>query len=185
MTRMRAAVALLAALTLLTACGGSNVGAAPASSAGLLKPGAIVYWQTVSDPDSAEWKQAEDLLARFPDGDRWLAQLKEELQAEGVTWEQDVKPALGPVVDVAVYRGGGTESPAVVGLTNPEDKDKLLALVRKLNAKSDEPAIARVVGDWVAISDREESIDAALKQHGRADARRRRHVQIRARGAAR
>lgn len=166
MTPMRAAVALLAAFTLVTACGGSNVGAPPASSAGMLKPGALVYWQTVNDPDSAQWKQAEDLLARFPDGDRWLAQLKQELQDEGVTWEEDVKPALGPVVDVAVYGGDGTESPAVVGLTKPEDTDKLLALVRKLNAKSDEPAVSRVVGDWVAISDREESIDAALKERG-------------------
>jgi hypothetical protein len=83
-----------------------------------------------------------------------------------VTWEEDVKPALGPVVDVAVYGGGGSKSPAVVGLTNPEDKDKLLALVRKLNEGSDEPAVTRVVGDWVAISDREESIDAALKEQG-------------------
>jgi hypothetical protein len=163
---MRAAVALLAAFTLVTACGGSNVGAGPASSAGLLKPGALVYWQTVSDPDSAQWEQAEDLLARFPDGDRWLAQLKRDLQDEGVTWEEDVKPALGPVVDVVVYDGGGRKSPAVVGLTNPEDKDKLLALVRKLNKRSDEPAVTRVVGDWVAISDREESIDAALKEQG-------------------
>jgi hypothetical protein len=166
MTPMRAAVALLAAFTLVTACGGSNVGAGPASSAGLLKPGAVVYSQTVSDPDSAQWEQAEDLLARFPDGDRWLAQLKRDLQDEGVTWEEDVKPALGPVVDVAVYGGGGSKSPAVVGLTNPEDKDKLLALVRKLNEGSGEPAVTRVVGDWVAISDREESIDAALREQG-------------------
>ena len=166
MTPMRAAVALLAALTLVTACGGSNVGAGPASSAGLLKPGAVVYWQTVSDPDSAQWEQAADFLARFPDGDRWLAQLKRELQDEGVTWEEDVRPALGPVVDVVIYGGGGSKSPAVVGLTNPEDKEKLLALVRKLNERSDEPAVTRVVGDWVAISDREESIDAALKEQG-------------------
>jgi hypothetical protein len=166
MTPMRAAVALLAVLTLATACGGSNVGAGPASSAGLLKPDALVYWQTVSDPDSAQWEQAADLLARFPDGDRWLAQLKQELQDEGVTWEQDVRPALGPVVDVVVYGGPDAGSPAVVALTNPENKDKLLALVRKLNEGSDEPAVSRVVADWVAISDLEESIDAALKEKG-------------------
>jgi Protein of unknown function (DUF3352) len=165
MTPMRAGLAFLAALTLVTACGGSNVGAGPATSAGLLKAGALVYLQTVSNPESAQWEQAEDLLAKFPDGERWLAQLKQQLQDEGVTWEQDVKPALGPVVDVAIY-AAGTGSPAVVGLTNPEDKDKLLALVHKLNAKSDEPAVSRVVGDWVAISDREESLEAALKEEG-------------------
>jgi Protein of unknown function (DUF3352) len=35
-----------------------------------------------------------------------------------------------------------------------------------LNEGSDEPAVTRVVGDWVVISDRGESIDAALKEQG-------------------
>jgi hypothetical protein len=157
-------VALLASLTLaLGACGSSDVGAGPASSAGLLKPGALVYWQTVSDPDSDQWNQAEELLKRFPDGDRWIAQLKKELESEGVTWAGDVKPALGSVVDVAVYGRPGAGSPSFVALTNPNDEDKLLELVRKLNQKSDEDAVTRLVGDWVAISTSEAAIDAALK----------------------
>jgi hypothetical protein len=162
------AVALLATLTLaLGACGSSDVGAAPASSAGLLKPGALVYWQTVSDPDSDQWNQAEALLKKFPDGDRWIAQLKKELESEGVTWAGDVKPALGSVVDVAVYGRAGAGSPSFVALTNPTDKDKLLELVRKLNQTSDdEDAVTRIVGDWVAISTSETAIDAALKGEG-------------------
>jgi hypothetical protein len=160
-----AAVALLVALALVTGCGGTDVGAGPDSSAGLLKPGALVYWQTVSDPDSGQWEQAEDLLDKFPDGERWIAELKKEIAAEGVTWEADVKPALGSVVDLAVYPQVG-DSPAYVGLTNPDDKDKLLELVRKLNAKSDAPVVSRVVGDWVALSESQQAIDAALKQEG-------------------
>ena len=167
MTEMRAAaVALLAALALVTGCGGADVGAGPDSSAGLLKPGALVYWQTVSDPDSPQWEQAGDLLDKFPDGERWIAELKKEIEAEGVSWEADVKPALGSVVDVAVYAGPGGDPLAFVGLTNPDDKDKLLELVRKLNAKSDEPMVSRVVGDWVAISTNQEAIDVALKEEG-------------------
>ena len=161
-----AGVALLASLTLaLGACGGSDVGA-PATSAGLLKPGALVYWQTVSDPDSDQWDQAEELLRRFPDGNRWIAELEQELEREGVTWEGDVKPALGSVVDVAVYLEPGAHSPSFVALTNPDDKDKLLELVHKANAKSDEDAVTRVVGDWVAVSTSEPAIDAALKTEG-------------------
>ena len=163
-----AGVAGLASLTVVLAgCGGDDVGAGPATSAGLLKPGALVYWQTVSDPEAPQWRQVEDLLKRFPDGDRWIAQLQKELEDEGVSWNADVKPALGSVVDLAVYLRSGTDSPAVVGLTNPEDKEKLLAVIRKLNEKSgDEPAVSRVVGDWVAISDSVEAIDAALKAEG-------------------
>jgi Protein of unknown function (DUF3352) len=162
-----AGVAFLASLTLaLGACGGSDVAAGPASSAGVLKAGAVVYWQTVSDPDSEQWKQADDLLQRFPDGDRWVAELKKELEEEGVSWETDVKPALGSVVDVAVYASSGAGPPSVVVLTNPEAKDKLRELVRKFNLKSDEDAVTRVVGDWVAISTNEAAFDAALKAEG-------------------
>ena len=167
MAAMRAVVvAFLLALALVTGCGGADIGAGPESSAGLLKPGALIYWQTVSDPDSDQWEQAEDLLGKFPDGERWIAELKKEIADEGVTWEADVRPALGSVVELAVYAQAGGESPGFVGLTNPDDKDKLLELVRKLNAKSDEPVVSRVVGDWVALSDSQDAIDAALKEEG-------------------
>jgi hypothetical protein len=161
--------AILAALALgAVACGSQDVGtAAPSSSAGLLRPGAIAYWQTVSDPDAPQWKQAEDLLAKFPDGDLWLSQLKKKLVTEKhVTWEDDVRPALGEVVDVAVYGETGAAKPSVVGLTNPDDPDKLLALVQKLNRGEDKPTVTRVVGDWVAVSDSQAAIDAALEGAG-------------------
>ena len=166
MLAMRVAVVLLVALSLLAGCGGTDVAAGPATSADLLKPGALVYWQTLTDPESDQWEQVEDLLAKFPDGDRWIAELERELQEEGVSWEQDVRPALGSVVELAVYAGAEREKPAVVGLTNPEDKDKFRALIAKLNEKSDERVVSRDVGDWVAVSDQAESIDAALKHEG-------------------
>ena len=159
-----AAVAVFAALA-IAGCGSSDVGAGPASSADLLKPGALVYWETVTDPDSEQWKQAQDLLDKFPDGDRWIAELKQQVENEGVSWDQDVEPALGSVVDVAVYARSG-EAPWVVALTNPDDKDKLLELVRKLNEKSETPAVSRVLGDWVALSESQEAIGAALKDPG-------------------
>jgi hypothetical protein len=160
--------AILAALALAMAgCGSENVAAGPASSAGLLKPGPVVYWQTVSDPGSPQWEQAEDLLGKFPDGDRWLAELEKKLVAEKrITWADDVRPALGDVVDVAVYGEPGAAKPSVVGLTNPDDPDKLLALVQKLNRGEEKPAVTRVVGDWVAISDSQAAIDAALESGG-------------------
>jgi hypothetical protein len=167
MTTMRIFLAaLLAALALgAVACGSEDVGAGTASSAGLLRPGAVAYWQTVSDPDSPQWEQAEKLLHRFPDGEKWIAELKNDFQRdEKVTWEGDVRPALGEVVDVVVY-AEGSRKPAVVGLTNPKDPEKLRALVHKLDAGDPGPPTAtRVVGDWVAISDRQAAIDMALKE---------------------
>ncbi|MBA2360092.1 MAG: DUF3352 domain-containing protein [Actinobacteria bacterium] len=168
---MRAALGAFATMLMLVlaaaGCGGDGVGAGQASGADQLRTGALVYWETNSDPDSDQWKQVEDLLRRFPDGDRWIAELKRELESEGdVSWERDVEPALGDQAVTAVYaRPGG--QPAVVGLTNPEDTDKTVALVEKVNAADDgDDAVARVVGDWVFISDKESSIDAALEGDG-------------------
>ena len=169
MTTMRIVLAaLLGALALgAVACGSEEVAAQTPSSTGLLRPGAIAYWQTVSDPDSAQWKQAEELIDRFPDGDKWIAELKTKLlRDKKVSWEDDVRPALGDVVDLAAY-AQTSRKPAVVALTNPKDPDKLLALVRKLDAaEGGDPKVTRVVGDWVAISDSQAAIDAALKESG-------------------
>ena len=170
MGAMRAAlIILLAALALAAAgCGSEDIGAGQASGAELLKAGALVYWETKSDPDSDQWKQVEELLKRFPDGEKWIAQLKDDLESEeGVTWEGDVKPALGDQVAVAVY-ATSMENVSVVGLTNPEDLEKTVALIKKLDEGEAEggPTVSCVVDDWVLISDKEASIDAALEGEG-------------------
>lgn len=167
---MRAAwITLLATLAFAAAgCGSSDVGAGKASGAEILKAGALVYWELESDPDSDQWKQAEELLKRFPDGEKWIAELRKELESEeGVTWEGDVKPALGDQVAVAVYAKSMADV-SVVGMTNPEDPEKTVALVKKLEEGEAEggPTVSSVVGEWVVISDKQTSIDSALKGEG-------------------
>jgi hypothetical protein len=165
---MRAfALAAIASFTIaLTGCGSSgSVGASShPSSASLLKPGAVVYAQVVTDPGSDEWKQLESLVKKFPDGEQWFDEAKADL--DGLSWENDVQPALGEVADVAVYGQRG-QAAQVVALTKPEDRQKLDALVRKHNTQDqDDRIVTRDVGDWVAISDSEAAIDAALNQSG-------------------
>jgi hypothetical protein len=165
---MRAiALAAVASLAIaLPACGSSSVGAGGGhpSSADLLKPGAIAYAQVVTDPGSDEWKQVESLVKKFPDGEEWFEHARADL--DGLSWEDDVQPALGEVADVAVYTRRRKE-PHVVVLTKPADRAKLDALVAKQNAKSpDDRIVTREVGDWVAISNSEAAIDAALSQGG-------------------
>lgn len=163
---MRVLYAVLVATLVLVAsgCGSSDVAAGGPSAATQLRPGALVYWETESDPGSDQWQQAEDLLRRFPDGDRLIAELRKLVTEQGVDWEQDVKPALGDTTALAVYAKSGSDAPNVVGLTNPADPDKTIALIKKLDAKEGgDPSVTRVVGDWVVISDKEAAIDAALK----------------------
>jgi hypothetical protein len=164
------ALILIATFALIAAgCGGSSttaggIGTGP-SPAAELKPGALVYWETATDPGSDQWQQAEDLLRRFPDGGKWIEKLREEIADEGLNWEQDVKPVLGETTAVAAYPGSGAETGLVVGLTNPDDPDKLVALVKKHNTQTlaPDPTVTRVVGDWVVVAESEAAIDAALK----------------------
>lgn len=168
MGAMRIAWAILVSTLVLVAagCGGEDLGAGKASGAELLNPGALVYWETKSDPDSDQWQQVEELLGRFPDGEKWIAQLKQELQTEGVSWEDDIKPALGDQTVAAVYAKSMADV-SFVGMTNSKDPDKTVALVQKLNAADEgEDVITRVVGDWVVLSTEESWIDAALKGDG-------------------
>lgn len=157
--------ALLSALAVVAGgCGGSQT-ASSESAATVLKPGALVYWETVSDPDSDQWQQVEELLKRFPDGDRWLRTLREEFESETkVTWA-DLRKALGDETVVAVYAQG--KNPAVVGVTKPDDVETATEVVRKLNESApDDEVVSRVVGDWLVVSDKDESIDAALAAPG-------------------
>jgi hypothetical protein len=160
--------ALIATLVLaVVACGSEDVGTGGGpSGATALKAGALVYVEGVTDPDSDQWQQTEDLLRRFPDGERWIAKLRELVADQGVDWEGDVKPALGATTALAVYPKSGA-SAHVVGLTDPEDPQKTVALVEKLDkAEGGDPSVTRIVGDWVFVSDSEVAIDAAVKPDG-------------------
>jgi Protein of unknown function (DUF3352) len=147
-----ALVALLAALVLPVAgCGeGSSTGAAGASVA---PAGAKVFVSVDTSFDSANWEAGRGLLARFPDGDQAVAWLMRELGSQGVDFEQDVKPAFGPETDLIGLDVSGQGR--LVGLTQPDDRAKLDALL----AKSEEPLVAREIDGWVAFSDSEANLD--------------------------
>ncbi|HET9322462.1 MAG TPA: hypothetical protein VFO03_01170 [Gaiellaceae bacterium] len=167
---MRAALlALLSALALIAAgCGGQDLGAGTDSPATMLKPGALVYWETGSDLGSDQWQQVEELVRRFPDGDKWLADLRRSFEEDTkLTWEE-VEPALGDRFALAVY-GRSTTDVQVVGLTKPDDPEKTIELVNRANREADTPedrVVAREVDGWVVVSDKAASIDAALKGDG-------------------
>jgi hypothetical protein len=147
-----ALVLMLAALTLsAVGCGGaSSPGAAGASIA---PAGAKVFVSVDTSFDSANWETGRAVLAEFPDGNRAVAWLMQQLAGQGVDFEQDVKPALGPETDLVGLdlSGKGT----FVGLTQPGDLAKLDALLAKANP----PLVAREIDGWVAFSDTQANLD--------------------------
>jgi hypothetical protein len=165
MMRRRAIPALallLAAFGLAVAgCGGAAeaTGGGVPASASLAPADALAYATVTTDESSGQWSQAADLLDRFPGAnDDLQKQIATALEAEGVTWKDDVAPALGPEVVLVV-----TSDRKTIVLTQPDDEDKLAALV----AKSDETVVSATVDGWTALGEEQSdltSYEASLAQ---------------------
>jgi Protein of unknown function (DUF3352) len=153
-----ALVPLLVALVLPVAgCGG---GSSPGAAGASVAPAASQVFVSVDTSfDSSDW-EAGSLLGRFPDGDHGVELLLGKLGGQGVDFEADVKPALGPETDFVALDVAGEGK--VVGLTQPDDKAKLDELL----AKSDEPLVSREIDGWVAFSDTEANLEEFERLRG-------------------
>jgi hypothetical protein len=163
------AAALTALSLVLAACGGGGgIGAGRSSThsgAPLVRAGVLAFVSVDSDLGSAQWQQLDELAQKFPGRDKAVAQLEQALSKQGLDYDRDVKPALGPEVDLAVASGGTSSSTKAVALTKPGDAGKFKALVAKLNASdsSGSDAVYREVDGWYALSDSQSAITEVLK----------------------
>jgi Protein of unknown function (DUF3352) len=168
-TRRAFTAAVLATLSLLVVgCGGGGGsgagGSFTPSGAAMVRAGVLAFAAIDGDLDSGQWRQLDSLAQKFPARDEVIAKLERSLSKKGVDFEQDVKPALGPEVDLAVVTAGKGSQTHVVALTKPADPGKLEALVAKLNAGGapGRGAVYREVNGWYAVADSRAAIDAAL-----------------------
>lgn len=133
---------LIAALALVAGCGGEEE-VRTSVAASLAPKGALALVEIDSDLDSGQWKAAQALLDRFPDGDKLLAKLAEE----DLDLEDDLDPAFGDEV-VVVGLASESEEPRFVALTRPDDEGKLKELLaRKADLET------RPVRGWTAIGE--------------------------------
>src|SRR5262249_39177218 len=100
-------------------------------------------------------KQVEPLGARFPGYQKLLDQGRAELAKQGLDFEKDVVPALGPEVDFAFldFQNKGDD---VVAVTKPDDPSKLDAVLKK----SKTPPVTTTVDGWVVIAQKQAQLDA-------------------------
>jgi hypothetical protein len=149
---LRSLLAFLAVLPLVAGCGSST----PAGPEGAsVAPASSELFLTIDTSfDSGQWDAAGALLDKFPDGDRGVEYFLRELGDEGIDFDSDVKPAFGPETDIVgldLFSDEGT----FIGLTQPDDKQKLDELL----AKSDEPVVTREIDGWTAFADTDAVLD--------------------------
>jgi len=160
MPAMRSRFALtllaLAAVLALAACGGSKNASSSASgtAASAAPADAIVFVDVSTDLEAAQWKQVQKLAERFPGKDDAVRRILDSLGEQNLDWKTDIEPALGPETAIVAIRVG-SETQAV-GLTKPDDKAKLDALL----AKGDQPSETREIDGWTAIADTAAVLDA-------------------------
>jgi hypothetical protein len=148
----RLALGFLVAALLVPAAGCGSEGTTGAAGASEAPAAAKIFVSLDTSFNSGNWKAGRSLIAKFPDGDRAIGWLVDQLGGQGVDFERDVKPALGPETDlVGLDLSAGT----FVGLTQPDDPGKLDALL----AKADPPLVSRQIGDWTAFSDSAANLD--------------------------
>ncbi|HEX2044589.1 MAG TPA: DUF3352 domain-containing protein [Gaiellaceae bacterium] len=153
---VRVLPALLLALVLAAAACGGEGGGAGGEAASIVPADVAFYVSVDTDFEGERWQQAEELVRKFPDGERAVEMLLSELEAdEGVSFEEDVKPALGPEVAVAVLDVSADE-PTIVGLTQPRDRAKL----EELLARGEEPVVTDEVEGWTAFAEEQAHIDS-------------------------
>ena len=159
--RLARLTAPLAAVAVLAACGGAELGGGGAGrpeGAELLAAGTPVFVTLNGNVDSAQWQAAEALIQRFPSGQDAIDSIFEEITEGGAQLETDVLPALGPEVDIAVLDVPQDGDPSVVMLTQPTDPAKL----EQLLSEADDAPVWREVEGWYVVAASQQIIDRAL-----------------------
>jgi uncharacterized protein DUF3352 len=154
----------------LTGCGAKNESAS--GGAEIVPANAPAYVTVDTNADSSQWRQIEQLLEKFPDGDQAIRLLRSSIEGDlKLDWERDVKPALGDEIGLA-WLDFEDQGENVVAVTKPKDKEKFIAAVKKGNAtdqNAGDELIVGELGDWLLLSDAQAKIDRFKQQVPKGD----------------
>jgi hypothetical protein len=162
---MRWLTGVLAATALLAAgCGGTTEQIGVGASS-IVPASAPAFIAIDSDPSSSQWQTINALAGKFPDKQKGVDSIKRDMRKDGVDWERDVKPSLGPEIDF-VWLDFENDGENFVALTKPKDKAKFRHWVAKANASEQNPA-DKIVYDtfrgWAVLGPTQATIDRFKK----------------------
>ena len=146
--------ALVAGLLLAAAgCGGGDSAATGDTGAASLAPKDTAAYVTINtDLDSDQVDQLEELLAKFPDRDKLFAEFQKSLAEDDLSWETDIKPALGETLDLILL---DFEASNFVVVLKPGDEAKFKTLLED----SDEQTVTRDIDGWTVVAETEAVLD--------------------------
>jgi len=155
LVRISLAAALAALALVVAGCGGdpqvagdSSLGATAAS---LVPADALAFVSIDTDQSSDQRQALQQLTSGLPIRAKVLAKLEALLAKQGLDYTKDVRPALGPELDLALLPGtDGHAEP--VALTQPADESKLAALAAKFDSGDEHYTVERI-GDWSVVAD--------------------------------
>jgi hypothetical protein len=165
MTMARRAGGVLAAFLCglalsVSACGGGDGAATTLSGAEMVPADAPLFVSIDTNLASEQWQTAQELLGKFPDGDRLLEELKDELASEDVDFDRDVRPVLGPEIGIAWL--DIEDDDTFVGLMQAKDQAKLNALLEK----GDDPLVHTEVEGWTVFAESQEVLQRFRRAQG-------------------
>jgi hypothetical protein len=160
--------ALMALAFALAGCGAKNEASSSLPSGAEFAPASsVVYVAGVTDPSSEQWEKADALLSRFPGRAKAIASFKKDLAEDGLTWEGDLKPALGDDLNLVLLSYDDADHNYVF-FTKPHDEAKMTKVLE--SGKPADRQVHRKIDGWTVFADNEKSLDnfAAARASGNA-----------------
>jgi hypothetical protein len=112
-----------------------------------------------SDLSTAQWRQADELLRKFPGRAQLLDGIRSSMKEDsGLDYEQDVEPALGDEIDL-VWLDLAKDRSNVVGITKPKDADAFRRMMEKGNKTESDKLLYDEVDGWFVVADEQAKLD--------------------------
>jgi Protein of unknown function (DUF3352) len=150
-------ISLLAVLAIAASgCGTAKQAASTPEGADFAPGGTAVYVTGITDPASSQWQKADQLLGRFPGREKLLASARKDLAKDGLSWERDVKPALGDDLNLVLLSYKDADQNYVF-FTKPKDEAKFTKLLEAGDAQDRQ--VHRKIDGWTVFADNEKALD--------------------------
>jgi hypothetical protein len=168
------AAALVSLVVVVAGCGGSGSSGSTADpalgtdAAQLVPPDALAFASIDTDQSSQQWRQLGQLTSGLAARQQALQKLNTALAKHGLSYDSDIKPAVGKELDVAVLKSSDSSNPEVVAFARPDDKSKLQALASKFDQGNEHYTVEQI-GGWSVVADSPDAFAAVrAAQSGRS-----------------